>query len=277
MSDIYFLAGMPRSGSTLLANLLAQNPRMVSSGTSGVIDVLRAIRDTCDNNQFFKAMGAKRREATKLALLRGAMNGCVAQFEGRAYIDKSRGWPTVFELLGTILGDRKRIKSIICVRDLRDVLASFEKLYRVTGQTSTTTQERANFGKHRTALGRAEFIIQPSEPLGYAIDVIRDAVTRGWRDQMFFVDYDMLCSNPEITMRNIYEFLGEDLFSHDFENVKQVIKEDDSIHGFTGLHDIRQKIEIQEEQWSKVFDDAIFLTPFWARVTKSSRWWERIK
>lgn len=273
----YFLAGMPRSGSTLLANLLSQNPRVHVTATSGTVDVLRAIRDTCDANPFFKAMDADEREQTKLAALRGAFRGIADRFEGQAYIDKSRGWPTVFELMGTILGDRKKVKAIICVRDLRDTLASFEKLYRVTGQTSTTTQERANFEMHRTALGRAEFIMKSSEPVGYSMDVVRDAVTRGWRDQMFFVDYDVLCRAPRTVTTDIYKFLGEEPFEHDVEHVDQVTREDDSIHGFVGLHDIRPQIEPQEPQWPLVFDGAVTSTPFWARATEASRWWENMK
>lgn len=275
--SIYFLCGMPRSGSTLLANMLAQNPRFAVSGTSGVIDVLRAIRDTCDSNPFFKAMNTDERAAAKLALLRGALAGRIAQFEEMIYIDKSRGWPTVFEMMGSILGEREKVRAIVCVRDLRDVLASFEKLYRVTGETSTTTQERANFEAHRTALGRAEFIMKASEPVGYSMDVIRDAVTRGWREQMLFVDYDVLCRAPQSTMDNIYGFLGEESYKHNTDRVEQFIHENDAIHGFVGLHDIRPKVEPQEPQWPVVFDGAIITTSFWVRATKASRWWENMR
>ena len=179
--------------------------------------------------------------------------------------------------MGTILGGREKVKAVVCVRDLRDVLASFEKLYRVTGETSTTTQERANFEAHRTALGRAEFIMKAGEPVGYSMDVIRDAVTRGWREQMLFVDYDVLCQSPRTVLSNIYGFLGEDGFDHDLNHVEQAIREDDTVHGFVGLHDIRPKIQPQEPQWPTVFDGAVVNTPFWARVTEASRWWENMR
>ncbi|WP_369126306.1 sulfotransferase [Methylocucumis oryzae] len=50
---IYFLAGLPRSGSTLLANLLAQNPLITATATSGVIDLLAALINTCEHNPTF--------------------------------------------------------------------------------------------------------------------------------------------------------------------------------------------------------------------------------
>lgn len=33
----YFISGLPRSGSTLLANILAQNPRFHATATSGIL------------------------------------------------------------------------------------------------------------------------------------------------------------------------------------------------------------------------------------------------
>ena len=65
---IHFLAGLPRSGSTLLANILAQNPKIHVTPTSGICDMLQAYfvrveRPICiDKNRYwaeFLEMGAK--------------------------------------------------------------------------------------------------------------------------------------------------------------------------------------------------------------------------
>ena len=69
---IHFLAGLPRSGSTLLAYFLAQNPKIHVTPTSGICDMLRAMlqayfgrveRPICiDKNRYwaeFLEMGAK--------------------------------------------------------------------------------------------------------------------------------------------------------------------------------------------------------------------------
>lgn len=44
--SIYFLAGLPRSGSTLLANILAQNPSIYVTPTSGIVDMLVQVRNS---------------------------------------------------------------------------------------------------------------------------------------------------------------------------------------------------------------------------------------
>lgn len=277
MRKLVFLCGLPRSGSTLLANLLAQNPGVYSTATSGLLDTLRAIRDICDSNPFYKAMEPEERKARKLALLQGATRGYFAHAEGKVCFDKNRGWPTSFEMAGWMLGGREHVKAIVCVRDLRDVLASFEKLYRATAESSTTSQERSAYVEHRTALGRAQFIMKPNEPLGYAMDVIRDAVTRGWRENMMFVDYDALCRAPQGTLERIYDFIGEEPFEHDPTGVEQVTREDDSVYSFVGLHDIRPEVKPQEPQWPLVYDGAMTNTPFWARATEGARFWEQMK
>lgn len=270
---IYFVAGLPRSGSTLFMNILNQNPRFYGTASSGLIDVVRIIRNGWMKNPFFMAMPEEERTKKKLSTIKGAMNGYFDGTDRPVVFDKNRGWPVMFELLSTIFGGKEKVKMIICVRDLRDVLASFEKLFRVTSKTSTTTQELNAPMLHRTALERAKFCVREGEPLGYALSVTQDAITRGWRNNMFFLEYDALTINPQKAMQEIYAFLGEELYQHDFEHVEQVTKEDDSVHGFTGLHDIRPKIEQQGQQWKKVFDDTVTHTVFWAEIAKRNHFW----
>ena len=58
MKRLYFVAGLPRSGSTLLCNILMQNPAIYASATSGIPEVLRGIRDGWDLVSPFRAMRA---------------------------------------------------------------------------------------------------------------------------------------------------------------------------------------------------------------------------
>ena len=41
----HFISGLPRSGSSLLANVLAQNPRFCVSPTSGILDIMFMVRN----------------------------------------------------------------------------------------------------------------------------------------------------------------------------------------------------------------------------------------
>jgi sulfotransferase len=44
----HFISGLPRSGSTLLANVLAQNPRFETTATSSILGIISNIREQWD-------------------------------------------------------------------------------------------------------------------------------------------------------------------------------------------------------------------------------------
>ena len=53
---VYFLSGLPRSGSTLLANILAQHPEIYVTPTSGIVDMLVNVRNHWDQNDAFRSI-----------------------------------------------------------------------------------------------------------------------------------------------------------------------------------------------------------------------------
>jgi len=271
---IYFLAGLPRSGSTLLANILAQNPRLHVTPTSGIVDMLVTVRNGWDRNDAFQAMARGLSEQVKERVLRAMLQAYFAHVGQPVCIDKNRYWAEFLEMAEVLVGGRQRVKVLVTVRDLRDVLASFERLYRKTSALGQLPQEAATALKFKTALGRVEAFADDAQPVGRAYNAIRDAVTRGWKDRMHFVDYDDLTRTPEATLEHIYRFLGETPHRHDFENVEQVTFEDDFVYGFKDLHTIRARVEAQPPQWPQVFDDAVFQSPVWRNIDNAARFWQ---
>src|SRR4026208_1819083 len=69
---IHFIAGMPRAGSTLLGNILAQNPRFHVTPTSSLIEALLGMRNKFTHLPDYKAAP---NEAGKMAAVRGALYG----------------------------------------------------------------------------------------------------------------------------------------------------------------------------------------------------------
>ena len=271
---IYFLAGLPRSGSTLLANILAQNPRLHVTPTSGIVDMLVTVRNGWDRNDAFQAMARGLSEQVKERVLRAMLQAYFAHVGQPVCIDKNRYWAEFLEMAEVLVGGRQRVKVLVTVRDLRDVLASFERLYRKTSALGQLPQEAATALKFKTALGRVEAFADDAQPVGRAYNAIRDAVTRGWKDRMHFVDYDDLTRTPEATLEQIYRFLGETPHRHDFANVEQVTFEDDFVYGFKDLHTIRARVEAQPPQWPQVFDDAVFQSPVWRNIDNAARFWQ---
>jgi sulfotransferase len=164
------------------------------------------------------------------------------------------------ELLESITG--KGAKVLVPVRDLRDVLASFEKLHRKNMGLRQSEAEKANYLGFQTVKQRCETWSRFDQPVGLAYNRIKDALQRGWKDKMFFVDYNKFTSTPLEMLKSVYAFLEEDWFEHDVHNVEQVTWEDDEVHGYASgvLHGIRKDIRPQPPQWPAVLggDAAIY-------------------
>lgn len=274
---IYFLAGLPRSGSTLLANVLAQNRRIYVTPTSGIVDMLVQVRNAWDLNDAFQATDRKLNEANKEHVLRAMLEAYFAHTDRPVCIDRNRFWTEYLEMAAALVGGREQIKVIVTVRDLREVLASFEQLYRKTSAFGQVQMDAAVAIKFKTAQGRVETFIDAAQPVGRAYIGIRDALTRGWKDRMHFVDYEDFTRRPERTLVGIYQFLGEGNHNHDFDRVEQVTFEDDFVYGFKDLHQIRPQVKPQAPQWKDVFDDSVFQSPAWKNVENAATFWRAIQ
>lgn len=263
----YFISGLPRSGSTLLCNILAQNPRFHTTGTSGIMDVMFGVRNQWDKLVEFKASP---NPAGKLRVLRGILESYYADVDRPVIFDKCRGWLSLIGMAEEVLGHKAKI--IVPVRDIRDVLASFEKLWRESSKTGQVAQESSNYFNFQTVQGRTATWMQGDQPVGLAYNRLTDAIQRGYADRLLLVDFDDLTNDPSGTMNKIYEFLGEEKFTHNFENIKQVTWENDAVHGFEGLHNIRKTVKPMPPQWPDVLGNFIEKygeMNFWKKDQKS--------
>jgi sulfotransferase len=234
-------------------NLLAQNSDIGVTATSGILELMYTVKKRWEEIPEFQA--EKPPEETKIRVMRAVVEAyhAVPGEEKEIVLDKSRGWLGELEMVERVFD--RQAKVLVPVRDLRAVLASFEKLYRKSKDTLQPNSDKKNYFSNQTVEGRARTLMQPNNVVGVAYNRIKDAVARGFRDRMLFIDYDRFTQKPDLVIREIYEFLNLAPFTHDFENVEQVTKEDDSIYGYKNLHTIRPKIESQSGvSWKNVMD-----------------------
>ncbi len=234
---IHFITGLPRSGSTLLCNILNQNPDFHATSTSGILEIILSIRNQWENVAELRASPNK---AGKAAVVNNILHNYVGVIERPVYFDKSRAWIAYIELAEAILGEKAKL--LVPVRKITDILSSFENLYRKNAHDWQFPQEKSHFFEWQTVEGRADIWMRNDQPVGIAYNRIRDAISRGYRDRLLFIEFENLTTNPKETMEQVYEFLEEDNFKHNFNRVKQVTQEDDDIHGIPGLHIIRSKV-----------------------------------
>ncbi|MEJ1379610.1 MAG: sulfotransferase [Candidatus Sedimenticola sp. (ex Thyasira tokunagai)] len=272
---IYFVAGLPRSGSTLLMNILGQNPEFYVTPTSGILDLLSQVKNNWDKNDANQARERNENELIKKNVLSGMLQGYFSHIDQQVCIDKNRYWLEYAEMTAALLGGRENVRILVTVRDLRDVAASFEHLYRKTSALSQVPLETQNQVKCKTALGRFEMFIDDAQPIGRAFNAIRDAITRGWGANMHVVDYDRLTAQPAAVMAGIYQFLGQPAWQHEFDHVEQITWEDDAAYGFKDLHVIRTKVEPQKPRWPTIFDVTVTESDAWKNIERFARFWEQ--
>ena len=120
---LYFLSGLPRSGSTVLAALLNQRPDIHVTPTSGLIDIFGAVCQTWENNPSTKAQ--KQTTEHLYATLRALVP---KREDGKIVVDKSRGWvtPVIQKTMEGVLKAPPKI--VATVRNTDACAASFVKI-----------------------------------------------------------------------------------------------------------------------------------------------------
>lgn len=238
MKQIFFQSSLPRSGSTLLQNILGQNPNFYVTPTSGVLELLYAARANYSNSPEFKAQDAKLMKDGFLSFCRAGLIGFYEAVTDKPYVvDKSRGWGIHYNFLNAFYPHPK----IICmIRDPVDIFASMEKKFRENSHLDSGMVKHAEL-KGTTTEKRID-IWENTVPVGLALERLFQMIQDGTARNILFVKYEDLTLNPSQEMAKIYKFLGIPYFEHDFNNVEQITSEDDSVYGIFGDHTIQKKV-----------------------------------
>ena len=237
--NIFFMSGFPRAGTTLLMNILAQNPKFYATPTSGLVSSIMMVRDnwrTSENNLSSDEEYVYPKIKT---MLHGMFNGYYhdALTNNQIPIDKNRFWTSQIDLLDEIFDTR--VKLIFPIRNVIDCLISFEKMGRMS---TINSRKSSNAVNELTTLGRAENYLTRDGVLGAPIMGLREILYRKEWDRLILVPFDDLLNHPEPTMKRLYHQLELDYYPHDLDNLKQTIIENDMFHGFAPntLHKIKE-------------------------------------
>ena len=250
---IYYNSSMPRAGSTLLQNILGQNPDFYVTPTSGLLELIFAARGNYTNSPEFKAQDSEEMKKAFMGFCKGGMEGYFKAITKKPVIvDKSRGWGIHYPLLAEIFPKPK----VICiVRDLRDVIASMEKNFR---KNQHMTDSIVNHAEMRgTSVGKRTDIWLNTQPIGLALERIAEIINQGYADKILFIKYENLLNHPQDVMKRVYAYMGLPYYEHDFENIPQITKEDDSVYGIYGDHTIQTKLAKHKHNYNEVLGEQI--------------------
>jgi sulfotransferase len=234
---IHFISGLPRSGSTLLAGILRQNPKFHAGMSSPVGSLF---------NQLLNAMGATHEHAVFIEeehrqdVLRGLFDSYYRKIHPEKLVfDTNRLWCSRMPALALLFPGSK---IIACVRDPIWVIDSFERLIR---KNALLVSRMFPGDANSTVFTRVDHLTSKLGTVGFAWNALQEAFYgEHARGRLILVDDEALTREPERTTERLYELLGLPPFQHDFENVTyEGAGEFDLWLGVPGLHSLAQKVE----------------------------------
>ena len=241
MNKIFFQSSLPRSGSTLLQNIMGQNPKFYVTPTSGVLELVFAARKNYTDSLEFQAQDAELMRNAFLGFCKQGLEGYYNSITDKEYVlDKSRGWGIHYNFLNAFYPDPK---ILVMIRDPRDILASMEKKFRQNQDKDSGLVDHANM--QGTTTEKRIDIWASSQPFGMAMERLYQMIKEGIDKKVHFIKYENLTLKPERELSKIYDFLGVEPYEHDFDNIEQVTQEDDSVYGIYGDHKIQNKLSFK--------------------------------
>lgn len=230
----YFLSGVPRSGSTVLATILAQNPAIFTTPTSPLLDLILLTGE----NWKQVSINQKLHHPEQLKnIYHGLFNSVYKHTSQPIILDKHRAWPRNVNLIRAVTGSNPKI--IMTTRDIPEVIASFISILRRSGATYIDKGLKAlNRPVNDTTRCRhlwEKYISVPWTSFKYGYE--------NHRECLHLVDYREITETPELAIDGIYKFLGLKPFKHKFNSLSNPQPENDDAYGIKGLHDVRSLLK----------------------------------
>lgn len=248
---IHALAGLPRSGSTLLGNLLAQHPGVYVSGTSSLAGVVDAVQGVLSNDPTVisettadPAMYGRYKEAVA-GLMHGWYADIIDNPATSCVIDKGRAWSGLWLAVRDL---DPNAKMLFTVRDPRDVVASIERQHQATALFRSPV--------HRDLREAASQLMSPEGLVGINCKAAEDLIRRKAQGVMF-IRYESFVVDPRGTMRSISEFLELDEFDFDPDHVESRGGDADEVWRGKYPHDGTGTIAPSTRTWDEVFDASL--------------------
>ena len=245
--QLLFLVAQPRSGNTLFASIINQNPEIVATPNSITLEIMKDLFLLKNTDVFLNYPDHKSLDN----VLDSVFDTYYKDWPQRIIIDRGPVMtPGNFQLMQKHY--KRPFKCIVLLRDLMDVLASYMQWY---------TQNPDAFPNRYSCKNDEEklmMIMNKDGAVAKSLESIKNAYN--YPDICHFVKYDDLVSQPEQEFRKIYKFIGEPYYNHKFENLKQVevngMGYDDKIVG-KNMHKIKTVVRKKYNPYIKKIPERI--------------------
>lgn len=229
MKKFIGLAGLPRTGSTLLTAILSQNKDIHSEGISAVCQLMWDVQESC-KHIVAQQLTATGRMSTIKDLVRAIPNTYYKDVTAPVVIDKCRSWtlPDNMAMLREYFDHAPKV--IVLERPLIEIMKSFVSL-----RLNNNYQ-----GDPETGL-----LDDWSEPIVRSLNGVKYAKQNN-KGEYLFIKYDDLLNDAKAAVEKIYEFCELEPFEHNFDHIINKHPEIDEVYGGLGMHEVRPIISKRE-------------------------------
>jgi sulfotransferase len=231
---MHFISGLPRSGSTLLAAILRQNPRFHAAMSGPLCTLFEGLlRSMSESHEYSLFLNEHQREKISRSMFEAFYAGII---EERVVFDTNRGWCAQLPAVAALWPESRMIA---CVRSPAWILDSFERRVQsapLRRGKMFTAEAGAN------VYTRVEAMMKGGQ-VGPAIQGLRQAWSGEHADRLIVIRYESLTEEPQQVMARLYELLGEEPFGHDFESVSYDEPEFDERLGMPGMHTVSGRVK----------------------------------
>ncbi len=236
----HFLAGLPRSGNTLLSSILNQNPDIYSSPLSPVPELIWNYK----GSYYTEAINRNKDNKIKADIfLSSFIDNFYKDVKKPIVIDREKAWgtPANLALIKEYITPTPKI--IFTVRDILDILASFVKMDANYLKTNTANSGSFHLNYRSEKDSVVEHLMSDYGDIDKALLSLSSAFLPENKGVFHIVEYNDLVLKPEETMSDIYKFLELPEYEHNFKKIEKVeVDNDESIGLPKNLHDIRKSI-----------------------------------
>ena len=229
---LFFLVALPRSGNTLFASIINQNPEIAATPNSITLEIMKDLFLLKETDVFQNYPDHRSLDN----ILDIVYDTYYKDWPQRIIIDRGPVMtPGNFALMQKHF--KRPFKCIILLRDLIDVLASYMKWYT---ENPSAFPNKYNCKNDEEKLS---LIMNNEGAVAKDLEAIKNSYN--YPGLCHYVKYDDLVVQPKEEFEKIYQFLGESYFNHKFEDLQQIevngIKYDDTIVG-KNMHNIRSVV-----------------------------------
>ena len=255
MQQLHYCLGLPRTCSSVIMNILNENPNIFTTGTCPMPYFIDACMKRSNDVSEFIALDKDVLNKSYINFLRQGMRGWFEAMTDKPIVfSKSRLWS---EWLPHTFTFDPNSKYLVILRDLRDIICSFDSLlwkYPQVGYGSRDNPFYQESFEHRMET----YCTDTQSLLGRPLQVLPHVLEVAQRNagSFFICKHEHFNENPRETLQQIYQWLGEPNFEHDLDNIPEPdYKENDTTYRSLVYHKTGTKLKKLEPRWPKIMTE----------------------